>query len=297
MPMKEYCVYRYTLIASNEVIYIGKTDASLKARIDAHEREEKFQPYRGAWVIDFVRLANRVETDVVERYLINYYKPVINEKDVEAGVPTVSITIPAWEKYEDYKEKRKLKSAVMSNKRKEAANDLSLLYAAMGHNSGEFFSNSLHPTGRLPLVNGHMQVTEKEVRVVDGYFAQTVVDTEGLESCFHRLEDGIYLSVYREEVGPSPFSEYWDFVSRLKKFKSDGFYESELSELLEISRVPERVVTSGYFDRLISSVYKSAGGYALEINPEGYDSLDDVEESIAKDECMFIKKDIGLLLE
>lgn len=295
--MRDYCVYRYTLVETGEVVYIGKTDASLKARIDAHEREEKFQPYRGAWAIDFVRLANRVETDVVERYLINFYKPVINEKDVQEGVPTVTISIPAWERYEDYREPKQLRAALIANARKQAAVDLDLLYAAMGNQNGVFLSEKLHPTGRLPMVRGSLQVTGKNVQFCDGYYVQTVVDPEALDASFHRLEDGIYRSVYKEEYGNAPLEEIWDFVDRLKAFKRDGYYESELSELLEMENVPEIAVSSRYFDRFFSSVHKGACGIFAEIDPDGYDQIDAVEERIAADECALIKKDRGLFIE
>lgn len=295
--MRDYCVYRYTLVESGEVIYIGKTDASLKARIDAHEREEKFQPYRGSWKIDFVRLSNRVETDVVERYLINFYKPVINEKDVEEGVSTVSISIPAWEPYENYVDPKERRASVISNAKKRAEADLTLLYDAMGHTNGKFVSKELHPTGRLPMVRGYMQVTGMDVQLTGEYYAQTVTAPEALEANFHRLEDGIYRTVYKEEHGDTPFDELWDFVERLKSFKADGYYESELSDMLEMRNVPESLVSSGYFDCFISSMFQHNDRCHLEIDPGGYERLEEVEERIAAGECSFIKKDAGILFE
>ena len=75
---REFYVYRYT-DKKGKVAYIGKTNCSLKARVDAHKREPAFAGED--WVIDFVKLANKVETDSVEKLLINYYKPRINIKD------------------------------------------------------------------------------------------------------------------------------------------------------------------------------------------------------------------------
>lgn len=101
---QEYYVYRYILNDTQEVIYIGKTDASLKQRIDAHLTEPKFQPYLGRWRVEFIELANSVETDIVEKYLINTLKPVINEKDCVAGVTNMAIELPEWHPYSEYEE-------------------------------------------------------------------------------------------------------------------------------------------------------------------------------------------------
>ncbi len=102
MPSKEHCVYRYRLKSSGQVIYIGKTDASLQARIDAHEREPKFAPYKGAYEIDYIPLANSIETDLAERSLINELKPVINEACVERGYSGLKLSLPEWRPYSEY---------------------------------------------------------------------------------------------------------------------------------------------------------------------------------------------------
>lgn len=101
---QEHYVYRYVLNDTQEVIYIGKTDASLKQRIDAHLTEPKFQPYLGRWRVEFIELANNVETDIVEKYLINTLKPVINEKDCVVGLTNMAIELPEWHPYSEYEE-------------------------------------------------------------------------------------------------------------------------------------------------------------------------------------------------
>lgn len=102
---QEHYVYRYVLNDTQEIIYIGKTDASLKQRIDAHEGEPKFQPYLGRWRVEFIELANSVETDIVEKFLINSLKPPINEKDCVSGVTNMCINLPEWRPYSEYEAK------------------------------------------------------------------------------------------------------------------------------------------------------------------------------------------------
>lgn len=99
---QEHYVYRYVLNDTQEIIYVGKTDASLKQRIDAHEVEPKFQPYLGRWRVEFIELANSVETDIVEKFLINSLKPPINEKDCVSGITNMYINLPEWRPYSEY---------------------------------------------------------------------------------------------------------------------------------------------------------------------------------------------------
>ena len=102
---QEHYVYRYVLNNTQEIIYVGKTDASLKQRIDAHEVEPKFQPYLGRWRVEFIELANSVETDIVEKFLINSLKPLINEKDCVSGITNMCINLPEWHPYSEYEAK------------------------------------------------------------------------------------------------------------------------------------------------------------------------------------------------
>ena len=57
---EEHYVYRYVLNDTGEIIYVGKTDASLRQRIEAHLTEPKFRPYIGRWQVEFIKLANSV---------------------------------------------------------------------------------------------------------------------------------------------------------------------------------------------------------------------------------------------
>lgn len=116
---REFYVYRYT-DDRGEVCYIGKTNCSLKARIDAHKKEASFSGKD--FDIDFVKLKNKVETDSVEKLLINYYKPVINIKD-KVPFLTEGLTLPDldWQPISKYY----CELAKAPNKRKADLEDVS----------------------------------------------------------------------------------------------------------------------------------------------------------------------------
>lgn len=69
--------YVYKYVYNDEIIYIGKSDSNLEHRIDQHKREEKFKPYLKSQIY-YIKLANRVMSDVVESELIRRYHPKLN---------------------------------------------------------------------------------------------------------------------------------------------------------------------------------------------------------------------------
>ena len=69
--------YVYKYVHDGEIIYIGKNDTTLAARIDQHSREEKFKPYLNSEIY-YVELANSIMSDVVESELIRRYNPKLN---------------------------------------------------------------------------------------------------------------------------------------------------------------------------------------------------------------------------
>ncbi len=146
--MSEYCVYRYTDQKSGEVVYIGKTDHSLSSRVNAHKKEKAFLGRDCR--IDFVRLSNAVETDCVEKLLINYYKPVINCKDKVFGY-TEGLSLPElnWISYEEY-QKPKKRQDEKESLYQQALKDYELLNGALNYACGDPCSKSDHFTGLLP---------------------------------------------------------------------------------------------------------------------------------------------------
>lgn len=95
-----HCVYKY--VVDGQIIYIGKTDSDLINRINCHEKEDKFQDYFGKWDIYCTPLSNHVETNYFEGFLINKYKPILNDLDNEPGVCNIDIIEPEWFSLNDY---------------------------------------------------------------------------------------------------------------------------------------------------------------------------------------------------
>lgn len=74
--MNRCCVYKY--VYNNNIIYVGKSDNSLRDRLNCHKKETKFQPYLSKSKIYYAWLANPAMTTILETYLINKYKPKLN---------------------------------------------------------------------------------------------------------------------------------------------------------------------------------------------------------------------------
>lgn len=95
-------VYKY--VFNNEVIYIGKSVSSFSARISAHKSETKFKPYiKKGCDIYVCELPNPTETELIEKALINRYKPILNGIDNYAGFSyLIKVEELNWEKYDNY---------------------------------------------------------------------------------------------------------------------------------------------------------------------------------------------------
>ncbi len=89
-------LYKYEY--EGQVIYIGKSDASVAKRIADHKREAKFQPYLKNGVnIYTCELPNSTETELVEKALINQYKPILNGTNNQEGFSKlIKIEEPEW---------------------------------------------------------------------------------------------------------------------------------------------------------------------------------------------------------
>lgn len=80
--MSKYYVYKY--VFDDEIVYIGKSK-NIDARIKQHEAEEKFKAYIKRCKIYVAECVNSVEMDIIERALINQYKPILNVVDKTKG--------------------------------------------------------------------------------------------------------------------------------------------------------------------------------------------------------------------
>lgn len=96
------CVYKY--VYDDQIIYIGKTNVSLKQRIYGHSKEDKFQEYLNKAKVYYAVLKNSTETAFVELYLINKYKPILNTNAKCDGDSNIFMEEPIWESWEELAE-------------------------------------------------------------------------------------------------------------------------------------------------------------------------------------------------
>ena len=92
-----FYIYRY--IYHDEIIYVGKTKRPLNERIGEHANERKFFPYLNDCLIQYFVTNTAVEMDIYEKYLINYYSPILNVVDMDHANFAFSLPIPAWQDY------------------------------------------------------------------------------------------------------------------------------------------------------------------------------------------------------
>ncbi len=98
--VKEHGLYKY--VYDGQIIYIGKSNNSIKSRINGHKKERKFQPYLDKAMIYFCLLPNSAETDIMEKALINHYKPILNVDLNRPGFSNlIHIEEPIWKIYHD----------------------------------------------------------------------------------------------------------------------------------------------------------------------------------------------------
>lgn len=102
--MKQHGLYKFVTRDTGEIIYIGKSNNNIKSRIDAHIRgkgiDEKFNAYRNNYKVYISFMPNTVETDIMERALINKYKPILNKCDNYQGTSElIQVKEPQWVEY------------------------------------------------------------------------------------------------------------------------------------------------------------------------------------------------------
>lgn len=287
---KEYCVYRYTTY-DNEVVYIGKTDSSLKQRIEAHTKEDKFFPYLDYCKIDYIELANRVETDVVERFLINYYKPVLNDKDKEAGLKLISIDIPDWIPYEEYKAEKK--DDLLCVKRKVALQNQALFdsaYTAFLEGNNSFDTKELHPSGMLSTVSGPVRITTPLVENNEnGYkqFLSSNAKTYFENPFLHQVLIWEPVSSYFLKTKQiEKLENMYSFARVLKLFKENDFLEDGEMFGFCVIKLPEKYANEDiyeYFSVFFYDKPRLGQSSYIEINIEGYNELNNIIEKISKE--------------
>jgi hypothetical protein len=117
--MGKHCVYRF-FNDEDEIIYIGRTSTSMKQRIVREHFTQGHLPsecYRSVYRIEYMTFSTKVETEIIEKYLINLHKPEFNTRDKEYKDISISIDFEenwkqfSFEKLEDA-EKQKLRKTI-----------------------------------------------------------------------------------------------------------------------------------------------------------------------------------------
>lgn len=304
---RDYCIYKYVSLQDGSVLYVGKTDSSLKQRIDAHAKEEKFLPYLGNVEIFYFTLSNRVETDIVEKYLINQLKPTLNEKDMEEGLSLSGLKLPKWEPYSKYESERKKDKEEFKRREELAMQNLSLYLDAMDGlpNEGFFTSRSLHPTGILPFLGERIQMTETDVfeqKTKNGTLYRQKLTPRAMQVLTahpYLLEVSIYREIYQETDefdGTYPYQKLWDFCDRMKEFMENRYEEEDsLEPFMMTIRTDVREITSFFGEAFEDVTLQEDRGY-VELTERGCLMIDSFQERIAKKECLEYAN-MGLLRE
>ena len=114
--MQKHGLYKY--VYKDCIIYIGKSNANLLKRALSHLKEDKFHKYKDSQLhIYLCNLPNSTETDLLERALINKYKPILNVIDNNKGFSgLINCNEPEWIEYNEYpKEKNDISPKQPSN--------------------------------------------------------------------------------------------------------------------------------------------------------------------------------------
>ena len=294
---REFYVYRYIEKKTGAVVYVGKTNCSLKARINAHKRESWFAPYD--CYVEFVKLSNEVETDSVEKFLINYYKPAINLKD-KVPFSTVEISLSGldWHPYEEYLEGLKMNRVRLEVLKKEALKQVFTLEkleeAVLGKETTvvlPFVSTT------LPFLDGLFLATEKEVSQIKGGYLHHIKDdaVDVLKNRYNEILAAIWLPVaISSETGLDGivlFEKAMELFQNMEEFARDGYlYEEDFYEAY-VNIVPleyEPVVC--YFEKYTEPVQKYSDKIFIEWTMSQNDEMPKIKEEICKDFVAFLRR-------
>lgn len=238
---KEYCVYRYVENGSGRVLYVGKTNSSLRARVCAHRYEEQFQVQK-PFHIEYIVLDNKVETDSVEKFFINKWKPPLNVKDNVAGLADVissEMENIEWRSYECYENERRSPLVIKKHVDLANMNALFLLYASTADSSNKFaFPYLISDTSFLQDEISDKPLLCKEIVPGSGGYIYTLQSTQAKEYVVNhcsQIETSIWEPVLNvckmtddEELRYSVFLRQFEFCEEIDVFAKDG-YENDSS--------------------------------------------------------------------
>lgn len=295
---REFYVYRYTDKKTNQVVYIGKTNCSLKARVNAHKREEAFSPYDCE--IDFVKLSNEVETDSIEKFLINYYKPCINLKD---KVPFLTETIELdglnWEPYSTY-----LDGLKTNLQRKKIVKDQALKQIYIFEQLEEAFALNKDKITlpfvdvSLPMVNRTFNWSKKEVESTTNGYIFIILDNakETFELNRNEILASIWMPVVSMwDISNKNSSNFFkiecalEILKSMKEFAYDGFAIEDHYEPF-VNILPMRLKEGiGYFEKYTEPVCFVGGKIYIEWVDDNHEHINTIKEEIYKDFVKFLR--------
>ncbi|MGL5717981.1 MAG: nucleotide excision repair endonuclease [Paraclostridium sp.] len=103
-------VYKFRHYRSKEVIYVGKTNRTVKKRMSEHFGGKGHLPkecYNKVGKIEYVEVPSDADALLVEQYLINKYKPKYNKngkasdsQSLRFSIMMFFLTVGKWEVYE-----------------------------------------------------------------------------------------------------------------------------------------------------------------------------------------------------
>lgn len=238
---KEFCVYRYLLKGTQTVVYVGKTNSSLRARVTAHKYEKKFQEF-GPYDVEYISLSNKVETDCIEKFLINAWKPILNQKDkVDGLTQDISIENLSWIPYSYYNgvsltEKQRSNLIDKCNEKMEFLK-LAVCASMNEESKGMFIAPKFYSETAISLLDGTYQIVNPYVETTNmGYIYHVRPDTkEKLIKTASQIAASIWLPAFRvckmnddQELQYLLLTEEMDFAERIDDFAKNG-YEDENS--------------------------------------------------------------------
>lgn len=198
---KHHGLYKFVTCDTNEIIYIGKTNNNLKSRVADHIRgkgiDEKFNAYKGNYKVYVTFLPNTVETDILERALINKYKPILNGTDNYEGMSNlIQVEEPQWIEFDKAFPEPEPDHTPKPVKKKQ---DLRSKDLCIGMVFDKVFYLSNHRT------------VKKHGKCIDKFFFDTT--DEGLEYIKYAInlceKHGTYNDEYHEYIVPAKYGQQY----------------------------------------------------------------------------------------
>lgn len=112
--MKLCAIYKY--VKNGEVVYVGKSDNNVPGRVRGHSKEEKFRPFIDSSIF-VAQCKNPAHMNILEKLLINYYKPILNVADKYGDDLDIVIPTIKWTPYEEFLDMYAMEKSIKKMKR------------------------------------------------------------------------------------------------------------------------------------------------------------------------------------